>query len=55
MLFRLERQGVDVGDRWNELADKAEARIGDCLLRLHAAALDDGADGRRPLETPPAA
>lgn len=31
MLFRLERQGVDVGDRWLELADKAEARIGDCL------------------------
>ena len=31
MLFRLERQGVAVGDRWIELADKAEARIGDCL------------------------
>jgi len=31
MLFRLERQGVAVGDRWVELADKAEARIGDCL------------------------
>ncbi len=31
MLFRLERLGVDVGDRWEELADKAEARIGDCL------------------------
>jgi hypothetical protein len=31
MLFRLERHGVDVGDRWNEIADKAEARIGDCL------------------------
>jgi tetratricopeptide (TPR) repeat protein len=31
MLFRLQRQGVDVGDRWTELADKAEARIGDCL------------------------
>jgi hypothetical protein len=31
MLFRLERQGVDVGERWGELADKAEARIGDCL------------------------
>ncbi|HSH08230.1 MAG TPA: tetratricopeptide repeat protein [Burkholderiales bacterium] len=30
MLFRLERQGVDVGARWVELADKAEARIGDC-------------------------
>ena len=31
MLFRLERQGIDVGNRWVELADKAEARIGDCL------------------------
>ncbi len=31
MLFRLERQGIDVGDRWTELADKAEQRIGDCL------------------------
>ncbi len=30
MLFRLERLGVDVGARWEELADKAEARIGDC-------------------------
>ena len=30
MLFRLQRLGVDVGDRWGELADKAEARIGDC-------------------------
>ncbi len=31
MLFRLERQGIDVGGRWQELADKAQARIGDCL------------------------
>jgi len=31
MLFRLGLRGVDVGDRWTELADKAEARIGDCL------------------------
>lgn len=31
MLFRLERQGVEVGSRWDELADKAESRIGDCL------------------------
>jgi hypothetical protein len=31
MLFRLGRHGVDVGARWEELADKAEARIGDCL------------------------
>ncbi len=31
MLFRLRRQGVDVGERWGEVADHAEARIGDCL------------------------
>ena len=31
MLFRLERQEVAVGDRWIEIADKAEQRIGDCL------------------------
>ncbi len=31
MLFLLQRHGVDVGDRWTELADKAESRIGDCL------------------------
>ena len=30
MLFRLYRHGVDVGDRWTEIANKAEARIGDC-------------------------
>jgi len=28
ILWRLEQMGVDVGDRWRELADKAEARIG---------------------------
>jgi tetratricopeptide (TPR) repeat protein len=31
MLFRLELLGIDAGGRWNEIADKAEARIGDCL------------------------
>jgi tetratricopeptide (TPR) repeat protein len=31
MLARLELRGIDVGGRWNEIADKAEARIGDCL------------------------
>jgi tetratricopeptide (TPR) repeat protein len=31
MLYRLQRQGVDVGARWEELADKAETRVGDCL------------------------
>ena len=29
MLYRLTRQGVEVGRRWDELADKATARIGD--------------------------
>ena len=31
MLFRLSRHDVPVGNRWVELADKAEERIGDCL------------------------
>jgi tetratricopeptide (TPR) repeat protein len=31
MLFRLERQGIDVGNRWIEIADKAEQRFGDFL------------------------
>ena len=31
MLFRLELRGVAAGARWAELADKAQARIGDCL------------------------
>ena len=30
MLFRLQRLGVEVGARWQELADKAAAKIGDC-------------------------
>jgi hypothetical protein len=29
LLWRLERTGVAVGERWSELADKAEARIGE--------------------------
>jgi hypothetical protein len=29
-LFRLQRLGVDVGNRWEELAENAEARIADC-------------------------
>jgi hypothetical protein len=32
LLWRLEHVGVAVGDRWGELADKAEARIGDHVL-----------------------
>ena len=31
MLFRLQLRGIDAGARWDELADKAEARIGDTL------------------------
>ena len=31
MLMRLELRGIGVGARWEELADKAEARIGDVL------------------------
>ena len=30
-LYRLEHLGVPVGERWRELADHAQARIGDCL------------------------
>jgi tetratricopeptide (TPR) repeat protein len=29
LLWRLEQLGLEVGDRWEELADKAEARIGE--------------------------
>ena len=52
MLFRLERQGIDVGHRWIEIADKAEQRIGDCLsaftqphwmMALAATSRDDAA------------
>jgi tetratricopeptide (TPR) repeat protein len=32
LLWRLGEAGIDVGDRWRELADKAEARSGDHLL-----------------------
>jgi tetratricopeptide (TPR) repeat protein len=31
MLLRLELRGVQVGGRWEELADKAQARVGDCV------------------------
>jgi hypothetical protein len=34
LLWRLEQLGIDVGNRWDELADKAEARIGDIAYRL---------------------
>lgn len=29
MLYRLERAAIDTGDRWNEIADKAQLRRGD--------------------------
>src|SRR6185436_203377 len=64
MLFRLELLGIEVGDRWGEIADKAEARIGDCLsaftlphwmMALAAAGRDDAArrmvDGMRAFGT----
>lgn len=31
MLYRLEHLGVPAGPRWRELADHAQARVGDCL------------------------
>jgi hypothetical protein len=34
LLWRLERLGLDVGARWDELADKAAARIGDSAYLL---------------------
>ena len=51
LLWRLEQLGIDVGDRWQELADKAEARIGEAghlllvphlMLALAATGRDDG-------------
>ena len=34
LLWRLEQVGLDVGDRWTELADKAEARSGEAAHLL---------------------
>ncbi|CAN7306558.1 MULTISPECIES: tetratricopeptide repeat protein [unclassified Caballeronia] len=34
MLFRLQLHGITAGNRWDELADLAEARIGDTLATL---------------------
>ncbi len=53
LLWRLEEAGIDVGDRWRELADKAEARSGDHLLPfadahyMMALAADGRADAAR--------
>src|SRR6476659_9301149 len=52
LLWRLEAQGLDVGCRWDELADKAEARIGEAghllmvphLIRFLAALRELAAD-----------
>lgn len=48
LLWRIEHLGVDVGSRWKELADKAEARIGDGsnLFTLPHFAMALAADGR---------
>jgi len=48
LLWRLEQMGVPVGDRWRELADKAEARIGDAghLLLLPHLMMALAATGR---------
>src|SRR5207302_298051 len=48
VLWRLEQMGIDVGDRWEELADKAEAKTGEVghLLVLPHLALALAAAGR---------
>jgi hypothetical protein len=57
MLFRLELHSVAVGERWVELADKAEARIGDHLSpftlphRMMALAAERPAAAERMLHT----
>jgi tetratricopeptide (TPR) repeat protein len=53
LLWRLEQMGIAVGDRWQELADKAEARIGEAghpllvphlMMALEATARADAAE-----------
>ena len=48
LLWRLEQLGLDVGNRWEELADKAEARIGEAghLLMVPHLMLALAATGR---------
>ncbi|MDF1721328.1 MAG: tetratricopeptide repeat protein [Minwuia sp.] len=48
LLWRLEQHGVNVGDRWVELADRSAERVGDhllCFADLHYA-MAFGATGR---------
>lgn len=48
MLWRLEQEGADVGDRWTELADKSAGRVRDhqlCFADVHYA-MALAADGR---------
>ena len=49
MLWRLEQEGVDVGSRWRELAEKSEKRVEDHLLVFIDAhwAMALAADGRQ--------
>ena len=49
LLWRLEQEGADVGDRWVELADRSAERVGDhllCFADLHYA-MALGAAGRQ--------
>lgn len=48
LLWRLEQAGIDVGNRWHELADQAERRTGDHanLFTLPHLAMALAADGR---------
>ena len=50
MLWRLEQEGVEVGSRWRELAEKSEKRIEDQMLVFIDAhwAMALAADGRSP-------
>ena len=48
MLFRLERHGVDVGDRWSRARRQGRGAHRRLPVGLHPAALDDGAGGDRP-------
>ena len=47
MLFRLQRHGVDVGDRWDGTGRQGRGADRRLPVGLHPAALDDGAGGDR--------